>query len=355
MYASPHQCLVHACVVDPGAARVGRGDLEPLGEQWPRLNLSATAPRLGGLEFYRAHVRPKVPYLLRDAVVAPPAYASDAALDAAAGGWTVIVEQQNRILHDHREPYWIDWNFSRFLRTYPHSPYYLIAPGMPAALRLPLPREVDECKLLRRNVGTDRLWMSDGNTSSSVHFDTHDTILQQLAGTKEVYLWPPEDVAGMAMDHHTRYGLSPINVDRVDRTRFADLARPQFVHLAPGDLLYVPSMTWHQLRSHPGRNVMLTWEFEYKLNIPPAPTRSKTESYQHAVGQMRRRMPSTCDPWPRGRPRRATAPAPPPPPSSPTCQSHCRNPCEDLNGDYRRECGECAATEAACHPGVFDP
>ena len=58
--------------------------------------------------------------------------------------------------------------------------------------------------------------MSAGNTTSSAHFDTHDNLLLQIDGEKEVLLWHPNESALLYSDHHDKWGLSPVNVDRVD-------------------------------------------------------------------------------------------------------------------------------------------
>ena len=52
-----------------------------------------------------------------------------------------------------------------------------------------------------------------------------------------------------------RYGLSPINVDRVDLQRFPKFAeaRVEHVRLHPGDALYIPENYWHVIKST-GRN-----------------------------------------------------------------------------------------------------
>ena len=46
----------------------------------------------------------------------------------------------------------------------------------------------------------------------------------------------------MYMDHHDKFGLSPINVDRVDLDRFPDFSTGRMYHarLEAGDALYIP-------------------------------------------------------------------------------------------------------------------
>ena len=59
-----------------------------------------------------------------------------------------------------------------------------------------------------------------------------------------------------------KFGLSPINVDRVDLQRFPQMvnAPPLVAHMSAGDSLYLPDGWWHVVFSHPGRNVAVALE-----------------------------------------------------------------------------------------------
>ena len=70
--------------------------------------------------------------------------------------------------------------------------------------------ELLNCEELYGGLHDARLWMSLGNTSSSLHFDTHENLLVQLDGDKEVLLWHPNETANFYMDFHEKYGLSPV-------------------------------------------------------------------------------------------------------------------------------------------------
>jgi hypothetical protein len=61
-----------------------------------------------------------------------------------------------------------------------------------------------------------------------------------------------------------KFGLSPINVDRVDLERFPALTHatpPLRALLQPGDALYLPNGWWHVITST-GRNVAVALEIE---------------------------------------------------------------------------------------------
>ena len=78
---------------------------------------------------------------------------------------------------------------------------------------------------------------------------------------QDVYLFPPNATANLYMDHHPKYGLSPINVDRVDLERFPALASvsPLHARMQSGDALFIPDGWWHVIHSH-GRNVAVALE-----------------------------------------------------------------------------------------------
>ena len=105
--------------------------------------------------------------------------------------------------------------------------------------------------------------MSGGNTTSSLHFDTHDNLMLQIDGVKEHFLWHPDQSHKTYMDFHNKFGLSPINADRVDLDRFPEFATAptHYARVGPGDAVYIPDGWWHVIRSH-GRNIAVALEFE---------------------------------------------------------------------------------------------
>lgn len=119
------------------------------------------------------------------------------------------------------------------------------------------------CEDLAESVYDVRMWMSSGNTTSSLHLDTHENLMLQIDGEKKVFLSHPNESQYFYMDFHDKFGLSPVNVDRVDLQRFPLLrnATVLFAHLKPGDILYLPHGWWHVIHSLPGRNIGISFEW----------------------------------------------------------------------------------------------
>jgi len=240
-------------------------------------------PRVTGLtdsrDFYTKYVAGAMPVVLAD--VARSAthgieWDDDFLLRACRTDqghpWRSIIEVNKIIVTNTRWPLLEDWDFCQYILNYSKPAYsdsmYVVSPltdpGVQLGKHVALP-SVLRCSEVHESVHDTRLWMSSGNTSSSLHFDTHENLMLQVVGTKSVYFWPPSESHLTYMDYHNRFGLSPVNPDRVDLERFplfAQLKRGKVAHLRAGDALLIPDGWWHQVRTWPGKNVAVTWEFE---------------------------------------------------------------------------------------------
>lgn len=202
------------------------------------------------------------------------------------GPWHVTVEKNNRITHNDRWPLVAGYDFCRYVREYrePDAPVYCINSitedpnHLPGMVDLP---EILACPHTLEGLHGVRMWMSRGNTTSSQHFDTHDNLMLQIDGTKDLYLSHPNESAAMYMDHHDKYGLSPINVDRIDLQRFPKVAEAKVSHvrLNPGDALYIPDSFWHVIKST-NRNIALSFEI-MPLRPPPIWTPAMSALRKH--------------------------------------------------------------------------
>ena len=295
---SPRQCDVHSCelLADDIACQrnsscaLALGHLEPMGNQFAHptgveemsaadggaahdeSSPRAADPRL----FWRRYVAGYRPVIVRGGAAASIAEPWDDAflqrhcrLDDGLA-WRALIEKNNRVVQNDRHPLMYDWTFCDFAFNYSRSEFknmlYVVSPISERGVALPRHLWVPEilrCSELHRTIYEARLWASGGNTTSSLHFDTHDNLMLQLGGTKEVFMWHPRESAHFYSDFHNKFGLSPISADRVDLDRFPLFANSS-AHRAlmhQGDALYIPDGWWHLIRSH-GRNVAIAIEFE---------------------------------------------------------------------------------------------
>lgn len=98
-----------------------------------------------------------------------------------------------------------------------------------------------------------RFWMSPADTGSPMHQDLPDNLLAQLIGRKRIVLIPPRDSWRMYREPLTSHlpQYSRVDVEHPDFARFPRFARARqsVVEIGPGDLLYLPRLWWHQVRS----------------------------------------------------------------------------------------------------------
>jgi len=285
---SPHDCTVHKCVVS-FEEKKWYGQMQPMGFQTPIQNLSYTVfendtDKRISRKFWRDFVRPSIPFHSKNYFLVSDMWNDDSLIEKNVGSHFAIVEENNRIIDDHRKPYWTDWNISLFVKRYMkrqwHNQLYCITP-LDQQFNNYIPNlNIFKCPEMKNSIKHTRLWMSAGNTTSSLHFDTHDVVVMQMYGVKEWFLYEPNIAHHTYMDHHTRYGLSPINTHRVDLRKFPKFGEvvPKRVELKAGDILFVPAMWWHIVSTPRGKNIGVTYEFEYNMRTARIDKRSKSDA-----------------------------------------------------------------------------
>lgn len=123
------------------------------------------------------------------------------------------------------------------------------------------------------------LWIGSKPTISPLHYDDYENFLCQIAGYKELILYPPSDLEHLyyigrpkgilkynypgvftrdpsSVDkNHFVFGSS-VNIDHPDLQRFPRFsnAKPIRVLLKPGQVLYLPSFWHHEVQSIPGND-----------------------------------------------------------------------------------------------------
>lgn len=281
---SRRECHVHKCNLEHSDVNFmdqkcyrNKGHLQPMGAQQrdmkavPRVEMSD--PRA----FYQHYIAGAQPVILAGTANESIAHVEwtdeflmrSCHLDSAANflgkeghPWDAIIEANKIIVTNTRYPLLNedapDINFCTFLRDYMKAEnadrMYLVSPltdpGVQLGKHVEMPA-VLQCPEIHESVHDTRLWMSSGNTSSSLHFDTHENLMLQVFGTKTVVFWPPSQSHKLYMDFHDRFGLSPVNPDRVDTHKFplfSQLRGGMVAHLHAGDALLIPDGWWHQVR-----------------------------------------------------------------------------------------------------------
>ena len=96
------------------------------------------------------------------------------------------------------------------------------------------------------------VWIGPGGTVSPAHTDKKHNVLCQVAGHKYVAVFSPDQDQCLYPDHSPMFSnTSQVDLDSPDYDQFPLLKqlRGQHTILAPGDMLYIPPLVWHYVRS----------------------------------------------------------------------------------------------------------
>lgn len=105
---------------------------------------------------------------------------------------------------------------------------------------------------LTGTAGTDaRVWIGSAGTRSMLHSDNMDNLFCQFWGQKHFVLLPREQ-SRLAYPFPDNVVNSQIDLADVDWARFQRLRKATVYAgmVRPGDILYMPRGTWHDVRSH---------------------------------------------------------------------------------------------------------
>jgi len=108
------------------------------------------------------------------------------------------------------------------------------------------------------------VWIGPGGTVSPAHTDKKHNVLCQVAGHKYVAVFPAEESARLYPDPAPMlHNTSRVDLDAPDLEQFPGVRqlRGQHTVLGPGEMLYIPPLVWHYVRSlEQSFSVSFWWE-----------------------------------------------------------------------------------------------
>ena len=108
------------------------------------------------------------------------------------------------------------------------------------------------------------VWIGPGGTVSPAHTDKKHNVLCQVAGYKYVAVFPPDQGAALYPDTTPMFeNTSRVDLDSLNMEEFPLLSQLQGHHtiLGPGEMLYIPPLVWHYVRSlEQSFSVSFWWE-----------------------------------------------------------------------------------------------
>ena len=108
------------------------------------------------------------------------------------------------------------------------------------------------------------VWIGPGGTVSPAHTDKKHNVLCQVAGYKYVAVFYPDQGPALYPDTTPMFeNTSRVDLDSLDTEEFPLLSQLQGHHtiLGPGEMLYIPPLVWHYVRSlEQSFSVSFWWE-----------------------------------------------------------------------------------------------
>jgi len=94
------------------------------------------------------------------------------------------------------------------------------------------------------------LWIGSANTNSGLHFDKLDNYFVQVYGRKVALVASP-DQTRLLYPYRYNFAKSQVDPENPDVKSFPGLENVTFMEavLEPGDMLFLPKLWWHYLRS----------------------------------------------------------------------------------------------------------
>jgi hypothetical protein len=155
------------------------------------------------------------------------------------------------------------------------SPHALYANAITAPDHLPGWAESNSFDLPAKGA-VPRLWIGNA-VAVATHFDASPNLACCVAGRRRFTLFPPEQVANLYLGPLDRTLAGPPvsmpdpeapDFDRYPRYAEA-LRHAQIANLEPGDVLFIPAIWWHHVRSWDRLNVLVNYWWSYDTSATP--------------------------------------------------------------------------------------
>mmetsp|Transcript_12556 Transcript_12556/g.33619 ORF Transcript_12556/g.33619 Transcript_12556/m.33619 type:complete len:373 (+) Transcript_12556:53-1171(+) len=114
-------------------------------------------------------------------------------------------------------------------------------PDLARTIHLPMP-------FAHEALFSTALRVSSAGLTLWTHNDMMENLLVQVVGTKEVTLWPPSDAPNLYVEGSSSPCTPSSDLDQYPRLAAAN-GRSMRAYLRPGDVLYIPPLWYHHVRS----------------------------------------------------------------------------------------------------------
>ncbi|XP_031562807.1 uncharacterized protein LOC116298460 isoform X2 [Actinia tenebrosa] len=219
-----------------------------------------------GKDFYTHFARKRKPLIMRGAISHWPAvkhWANETYLRENYGD--VIFDVQLTKKYETILPIKKTMTLNEYLDIYKKENVYLDCPFPQSKMtRDILVPYCLQCNEISEGISSTHLLFSNGNTSSSLHYDGYENLLSVISGTKEILVANYSYADSFYNRNYTTVNIeAPIDPEAVDLIKYPKLAEVPFhkVTIHAGDILYIPQTWWHHVRSFESPNIAISLWF----------------------------------------------------------------------------------------------
>eukprot|EP00794_Sanderia_malayensis_P009009 gene9009-9973_t len=272
--------------------RLSPGHLQPLGSGRPKTPVEVVLQYPSPEDFFTNYVDKKVPFIIRGAAKALPAFAkwseSYFRSDPEIAKLKVSVDSDKKQLDNISN--FRHMPFTTFLDRFKEEELFLVD-----GIKAPLQRDVLlpaclRCEETRKELQDTAMWFSSGETRSLLSLTFRDEIVCVIRGSNQYLLLPFMKYRNKFKKLMGDESMRKIDVDRVDFGKYPELEEVEWVtaYIDQGDCLYIPYKWANQVNSYAGKtreSLFLTFSFTHIHDHRPkkckiAPNKATLDKYQ---------------------------------------------------------------------------